>query len=179
MLSQYSYQTPFSFFLFFVFFWVRSFFASACLSPVLLCPSFAVQAEQNRAGLFSWAWARGQKRGAGVSAQQHASPNCPCRSSKDSEGRRPTREAFLNWRESCPPPPLSSTPIIMSDGLQQRGEGKLKARPEDDPLSVLDENGAAEPLDDHGEHPQSYRKWPLSFLSSPISYFGTSQSRRR
>lgn len=48
----------------------------------------------------------------------------------------------------------------MSEGLQQRGEGKTKIRSEDDPLSVLDENGEAEPLDDQGK-PQGRRHHTL------------------
>lgn len=39
----------------------------------------------------------------------------------------------------------------MSSSLQQRSEGKTKAKEEYDPLSVLDENGEAEPLDDQGQ----------------------------
>lgn len=40
----------------------------------------------------------------------------------------------------------------MASAVQQRAAGKAKAQDhgDDDPLAVLDERGAAEPLDDHG-----------------------------
>ena len=68
--------------------------------------------------------------------------------------------------------------VTMSDGLQQRGEGKTKARPEDDPLSVLDESGEAAPLDEQGESARPGAERSADFMHAE-RIVPLSQNRRR